>query len=114
MKAAIQNDVSSKLLYRMKEGGFDFSRFHVIEFYALFQDEHSARQAASQFQGESLNTQVSKGENDAWVLQVCKVMVATYEGIGDFEEVLDRIASPLGGRLDGWGVTAKVNPDVIN
>ena len=32
---AYQEDISSSVLRRMKEGGFDFSRFHPIEFYAI-------------------------------------------------------------------------------
>ena len=39
MSTAYQEDISSNVLRRMKEGGFDFSRFHPIEFYAIFPDE---------------------------------------------------------------------------
>ena len=39
-------DISSTVLRRMKEGGFDFARAHPIEFYAIFPDEERARQAA--------------------------------------------------------------------
>jgi len=36
MSTAYQEDISTNVLRRMKEGGFDFSRFHPIEFYAIF------------------------------------------------------------------------------
>lgn len=46
MSTAYQEDISSSVLRRMKEGGFDFSRFHPIEFYAIFRmrSGHAGRQ----------------------------------------------------------------------
>ena len=108
MSTAFQDDVSSNVLRRMKEGGFDFARVHPIEFYAIFPDEARAREAARQFRGESLNAQVSVGADGAWHLQVSKVMYATHAGIDDFEHVLQVLVAPLGGVLDGWGVTQEV------
>ena len=112
MSTTFQDDVSSSVLRRMKEGGFDFARVHPIEFYAIFPDEDRARQAARQFRGESLNAQVSVREDGAWHLQVSKVMYATHAGIGDFEQDLEALVLPLGGVLDGWGVTQEVRLDV--
>ncbi|MNZ80861.1 hypothetical protein D3C78_995110 [compost metagenome] len=100
-------DISTTVLRRMKEGGFDFSRVHPIEFYAIFSDEEHARQAASRFRGESLNAQVCQRDG-AWHLQVSKVMYATHAGIDDFEHDLEELVAPLGGVLDGWGVTQEV------
>ena len=74
MSTAFQDDGSNNVLRRMKEGGFDFARVHPIEFYAIFQNEERAREAARQFRGESLNAQVSVREDGAWQLQVSKVM----------------------------------------
>ena len=108
MSSASHEDVSSSVLRRMKEGGFDFARFHPIEFYAIFSDEERARQAARQFRGESLNAQIiRRGEGD-WHLQVSKVMYATHAGIVDFGHDLEAVVVPLGGVLDGWGVTQEV------
>lgn len=104
MRSPGHDDVSSSVLRRMKEGGFDFSRIHPIEFYVLFPDEQGARRAAGRFQGESLNTQVST-RKDGWQLQVSKVMHATHSGIGHFEHDLESVVVPLGGVMDGWGVT---------
>lgn len=108
MSTAIHEDVSNTVLRRMKEGGFDFARVHPIEFYAIFPDEERARQVAGQFRGESLNAQVSARDDGAWHLQVSKVMYATHAGIGDFEQDLESLVVPLGGVLDGWGVTQEV------
>lgn len=109
MSTTFHDDISSNVLRRMKEGGFDFARVHPIEFYAIFPDEDRARMAARNFRGESLNAQVSPRDDGAWHLQVSKVMYATHAGIGDFEHDLEELVVPLGGVLDGWGVTQEVS-----
>lgn len=108
MSTAMHDDVSSNVLQRMKEGGFDFAAFHPIEFYAIFPDEERARTVAKNFRGESCNTQITVREDGAWHLQVSKVMFATYHGIGDFEQDLEALVIPQGGKLEGWGVTQEV------
>lgn len=104
MSTAHSEDISTHVLRCMKEGGFDFARIHPIEFYAIFPDEKRARQAAQQFRGESLNAQVNERDDGAWHLQVSKMMYATYDGIGDFEQDLQLVISPLDGEVEGWGV----------
>ncbi|CAG8864904.1 hypothetical protein PS726_01309 [Pseudomonas fluorescens] len=109
MSTAYQEDISSSVLRRMKEGGFDFSRFHPIEFYAIFPDEERARRAAGHFhRGESLNAQISVRDDGAWALELCKVMYATYDDIGDFEQGFEAVVEPLGGIIEGWGVKQEV------
>ena len=106
---AYQEDISSSVLRRMKEGGFDFSRFHPIEFYAIFPDEERARRAAGHFyRGESLNAQISVRDDGAWALELSKVMYATYDDIGDFEQCFEAVVEPLGGIIEGWGVKQEV------
>ncbi|WP_437880846.1 ribonuclease E inhibitor RraB [Pseudomonas sp. LRF_L74] len=109
MGTIFQDDVSTNVLLRMKEGGFDFARVHPIEFHAIFPDETRARKAARQFRGESLNAQVHPREDGAWHLMVSKVMYATHAGIDDFEQDLESLVTPLDGVLDGWGVTQEVH-----
>ncbi|HLV17491.1 MAG TPA: ribonuclease E inhibitor RraB [Pseudomonas sp.] len=108
MGKTLHEDVSNAVLSRMKESGFDFARVHPIEFYAIFPSEEAARRAARSFQGESLNAQVSARSDGSWNLQVSKVMFATRAGIGDFEQGLEDLVEPLGGVLDGWGVTQEL------
>ena len=108
MSTAYQEDISSNVLRRMKEGGFDFSRFHPIEFYAIFPDEERARRAAGKFRGESINAQVSARDDGAWSLELSKVMYATYDDIGDFEQGFSAVVEPLGGIIEGWGVKQEV------
>ncbi|MBE7375574.1 ribonuclease E inhibitor RraB [Pseudomonas lopnurensis] len=108
MSTTFHEDVSSTVLRRMKEGGFDFARVHPIEFYAVFPEQDRAQMAARNFRGETINTQVFAREDGAWNLQVSKVMYATFDGIGDFEQDLEDLVEPLGGVLDGWGVTQEI------
>ena len=109
MSTAYQEDISSSVLRRMKEGGFDFSRFHPIEFYAIFPDEERARRAAGHFhRGESVNAQISVRDDGAWALELSKVMYATYDDIGDFEQGFEAVVEPLGGIIEGWGVKQEV------
>ena len=108
MSTAFHEDSSTSVLRRMKEGGFDFAQFHPIEFYAIFPDEERARMAARNFRGESLNAQISAREDGIWHLQISKVMYATHAAIGAFEHDLEEVVVPLGGVLDGWGVTQEV------
>lgn len=105
MNTALSEKTNLALLSRMKEGGFDFSRVHPIEFYAVFTSEQIARQAANRFQGESLNAQVLERQEGGWTLQVSKVMFATNTGIVDYEHSLRQTLLPLGAVMDGWGVT---------
>lgn len=108
MSTAYQEDISSHVLRRMKEGGFDFARIQPIEFYAIFPDEERARLAAGKFRGESLNTQINAREDGAWHLQLCKLMYATYDGIGDFEQDFQTAILGLDGEVEGWGVKQEI------
>ncbi len=108
MSTSLHDDVSPTLLHRMKDHGFDFSRVHPIEFYAILPDEGRARLAARNFRGESLNAQVSRRRDGGWNLQVSKVMHASEGCIDDFGQDLASIVAPLGGVLDGWGVTQEL------
>ncbi|MCF4997719.1 ribonuclease E inhibitor RraB [Pseudomonas syringae] len=109
MSTAYQEDISSNVLRRMKEGGFDFSRFHPIEFYAIFPTEERARRAANHFHGESINAQVIERDDGAWSLELSKVMYATYGGIDAFELGFSAVVEPLGGIIEGWGVKQDVS-----
>jgi len=92
MSTAYQEDISSSVLRRMKEGGFDFSRFHPIEFYAIFPDEERARRAEGHFhRGEYLDAQISVRDDGAWALELCKVMYATYDDVGDFGQGFEAV-----------------------
>ncbi|MFF7709526.1 ribonuclease E inhibitor RraB [Pseudomonas sp. NPDC007930] len=108
MSNAYQEDISTAVLRRMKEGGFDFARIHPIEFYAVFPDERRARAAAGKFRGESLNAQVCERDDGAWHLELSKLMYATHTGIDEFERDFALRVRPLDGEFEGWGVKQRV------
>ena len=108
MSTTYQEDISSHVLRRMKEGGFDFASIHPIEFYAIFPDEERARQAAEKFRGESVNVQLNAREDGAWYLELSKLMYATYDGIGDFEQDFQSAIFGLDGEVEGWGVKQEI------
>lgn len=108
MSTTYQEDVSSKVLQRMREGGFDFARLHAIEFYAVFADRERAREVADRFRGESVHSQVLPGDEGGWELQISRVMHATFDGITAFQDALESLVEPLGGQINGWGVTHQV------
>jgi hypothetical protein len=70
--------------------------------------EERARQAAEKFRGESLNTQINAREDGAWHLQLSKIMYATYDGIGDFEQDFQTAILGLDGEVEGWGVKQEI------
>ncbi|GLX15944.1 hypothetical protein Pstr01_41830 [Pseudomonas straminea] len=109
MSTILHEDVGSGILRRMKEGGFDFASVHPIEFYAIFPDQDRALKATRNFRGESLHAQVTERDEGDWYLQVSKVMHVTPAGIGDFAQDLESVVIPLGGELDGWGVTQQIS-----
>jgi len=41
-------------------------------------------------------------------LELSKIMFATYDGIGDFEQDFEAVVEPLGGIIEGWGVKQEV------
>jgi len=108
MSTIMHDEVGGGVLRRMKEGGFDFASVHPIEFYAIFPDEEGAVRATRNFRGESLHALVTERDDGGWYLQVSKVMHVTQIGIGDFEQDMESVVSPLGGKLDGWGVTQEL------
>ena len=108
MSTVLHDDVGGGVLRRMKEGGFDFASVHPIEFYAIFPDEEGALRATRNFRGESLHALVTERDGGDWYLQVSKVMHVTSAGIDDFEQGMQAVVVPLGGKLDGWGVTQEL------
>ncbi len=45
-------------------------------------------------------------DDGAWALELSKVMYATYDDIGDFEQGFEAVVEPLGGIIEGSGCQA--------
>lgn len=110
------DDANGDVLRRLVSQGDDLTRPRDIDFIAVFADEHSAEEFANHFRGLQYavsveNTQTAEGL--PWDVKVVKHMVPSYEAIEEFESLLESIATPMGGRNDGWGSVSQ-NDVAIN
>jgi len=55
-----------------------------------------------------LHAQISARDDGAWSLELSRVMYATYDDIGDFEQDFEAVVEPLGGVIEGWGVKQEI------
>lgn len=100
------DDDNGEVLRRLEANGDDLSRPRNIDFTVVFPNEVEAREFAEHFrkQGFSASVEFSQTvEGLPWDVIVTKHMPADYEEIGAFENSLQQVADPLGGRNDGWG-----------
>ena len=94
------------VLRRMQRHGFDFSKEHAIDFFAILPSRRAAESVAKTFDTEKKTAVALQPEADKPGTQVTviKTMHATYENITSFESKFGRIVEANGGYLDGWGV----------
>jgi len=100
------DDENGDVLRRMQSSGDDLTKSRDIDFTVVFPDESSARQFAAAFGSERYYVPVRHSECVAdlpWDVEVRCDMVPDHAAIGAFEERLEALAAPLGGRNDGWG-----------
>ncbi|HEX7029300.1 MAG TPA: ribonuclease E inhibitor RraB [Gammaproteobacteria bacterium] len=103
------DDANGDVLRRMTRHGFDFSKPHPVEFFAVFPTEAAADAVARQYvadhESDPLeNIETSAHEPGGMELMLVKNMFVTYENIKRFEAVMRQRVAAQGGRLDGWGV----------
>lgn len=106
----IVGDENLEVINNMKMGGFDFSRSHVVDFFALFPTKKQADVVANIYR--KLNRKkkpyklidVKKDENGDYELLVQVLMDVTYENITGFENTLTARAIATQGKFNGWGV----------
>jgi hypothetical protein len=103
-------DVNGDVFRRMQKSGFDFSKPHDVEFFAVFRTEGEADDVAKQYladhkAGQQLvNIETRPARKGGMELLLVKNMLLTYEAIVDFERKLEERVSVCDGYLDGWGV----------
>ena len=106
MTAEFPNDENGDVLRRMQENGDDLSQPRTVEFTVVFASESSAEEFADHFRrlGHIVSVRQSNCVPDLpWDVVVENDMLPSHEGITQFEKELERSASGLGGRNDGWG-----------
>lgn len=100
------NDENGDVLHRMQANGDDLSKARSIDFTIVFPNESSAAEFARHFSQLGYRTtleNIACTEDFPWDVVVVKHMPPTHSGITLFEDQLNSIAKPLGGRNDGWG-----------
>lgn len=99
-------DANGDTLRRMEAHGDDLTRPRNIDFTVVFADATSAEQFAEQFRALGHKVSVERTETDQnfpWDVVVVHHMVPSYDGISDFENLLQSVADGWGGHNDGWG-----------
>ena len=103
-------DVNGDVFRRMQKSGFDFSKPHDVEFFAVFRTEGEADAVAKQYLADHkagqhlVNIETRPASEGGMELLLVKNMLLTYEGIVDFERKLEERVSACDAYLDGWGV----------
>lgn len=98
------DDDNGHVLRNMELSGDDLSKARNIDFSLVFYDESSA----NEFCKMTLNKMkfICKSfhdDSDLWDVTVTVNMIPTHSAITSMEDILERIATPLGGQNDGWG-----------
>jgi regulator of ribonuclease activity B len=100
------NDANGIVLRRIAAQGKDLTKARNIDFTVIFAQGRSAEQFAEHFRelGYAISVEETEPERDfPWNVIVVKHMVPTYEGITDFENLLQSVADRWNGHNDGWG-----------
>ena len=100
------NDENGDVLRRMYESGDDLSKPRYIDFAGVFPTELEAASFAAHFREMGYTTAYKRSELVAelpWNVVITSFMVPDHAAITELENLLQRIASPLSGRNDGWG-----------
>lgn len=104
------DDQNGDALRRMAASGFDFSRAHDVDFFAVFRVEEDAALVARKLveagRPEDLGNSVMTGTHPSggFELKVVRQMFVTHGDIIRFERFLGDMCAQHGGLLDGWGV----------
>ena len=104
--ASLPDDENGDVLRRMQESGDDLSKPRDIDFTVVLPDKAAAQAFGDRF--HELGYRISAEKSNTvpqlpWDIVVTKFMVPSHAGITQFEQELQAVASPLGGRNDGWG-----------
>lgn len=104
------NDVNRDVILRLINSGDDLSKSRDIDFTVVFPDETSAHEFASKIREHGYAPSVERTDGaDAlpWDVTLVKHMLPVCESITEIQQFLAAMASPLGGRFDGWGCFAQ-------
>jgi hypothetical protein len=108
------NDANGDALRRLERDGDDLTRARDIDFAVALPDEAAAEGFADYFRHLGYEVSAEKTHTQPelpWDVVVVKNMVPSHNGITEFEDLLQSIASGFRGRNDGWGCFTGGGPD---
>lgn len=108
------DDENGDVLRRMEAHGDDLTRSRNIDFTVVFPNEAAAERFATHFRGlgYAASIEFTQTAGDLpWDVVVVNHMVTSHDGIGSFEVMLEDVATPHGGRNDGWGCLSEGPPE---
>lgn len=106
VSADFPDDDNGDVLRRMKREGDDFTKPRDVDFSVVFTSNSSAEEFAKHFALRGLKVSVQELDRERellWDVTVTHYMLLTHAEITQIEEALEVMATPLGGRNDGWG-----------
>jgi hypothetical protein len=99
------NDENGDVLRRMWEGGDKLTQARDIDFTVVFPNHSAAEEFAEHLRQAGHKTSVTESKcvpELPWDVLVTTHTQPSHFGITEFEETLEAMATPLGGRNDGW------------
>ena len=100
------NDANGDALRRMEVQGDDLTKPRNIDFNVVFAEGAAAEEFAEHFRtlGHEVSVEATETDQDfPWDVVVVKHMAPSYDGVTDFETLLQSVADRWGGYNDGWG-----------
>lgn len=100
------DDENGNVLRGMHADGDDMSLPRDIDFTVVLPDSDAVQEFGSRFYNLGLQVKAKKSGTVPelpWDVTLTVNMLPSYEDITAFEQKLEKVAIPLGGRNDGWG-----------
>ena len=104
------DDANGDVFRRMEADQFDFDQEHVVDFFAILENEADADYVAMQFvadheAGDEYATIETRPHDEGGTeLTLSKRMLVTYTAVCAMEDLLATRVAEVEGYLDGWGV----------
>lgn len=91
----------------MASTGDDLTKARIIDFSVVFPSAEAASKFCESIVKYGLEAEVDDFDQGEDIdVTVSNRMVPTHAAISEFEALLEQLASPYGGRNDGWGCFA--------
>jgi hypothetical protein len=97
------DDENGDALRNMQASGDDLSKARAVDFSVVFDEVAGAREFKERIASDDIDVVIHDDAEDVVDVTVSVRMVPTHAAISEFEAKIDHLASPLGGRNDGWG-----------